>query len=119
MAHPTIRAGGDVLVPAVLLYPDDRGEEPVYVHRPNEERQPGGEDRERCDPQRQWNRIGPVEPAIETSNGPMRKTEQEDEIEPRSWRVAAWPHAFPGEVFVDQEEACYRDRGEDPEVSPK
>src|ERR1700730_1163143 len=112
MAHPTIRAGGDGLVPALLLYPDDRGEEPVYVHRPDEERQPGGEDRERCDPQRQRNRIGPVEPAIEAGNGPMRNTKQEDEVEPQPWRTAARPPAFPGAVLVDEAGACCRDRGE-------
>jgi hypothetical protein len=67
-----------------------------------------------ADPQRQRDCIGPVEPAIETGDGPMRNTQQEDEVETQPWRVAARPHAFPGEVLVDQEEACYRDRGEAP-----
>src|SRR5947209_12177460 len=102
MAHPTIGAGGDGLVPALLLYPDDRGEEPVHVHRPDEERQPGGEDRERSDPQRQWNSIGPVEPAIETGNGPMHNKQQEDEEKRRTWRVTAGPQRLPSETLRHQ-----------------
>src|SRR5207237_6016548 len=116
---PNDTAGGDGLVSALLLYPDDRGEEPVHVHCPDEERQPCGEDRERCDPQRQRNRTGPVEPAIEAGNGPMRNTKEEDEVKFQPWWVATRVHAFPSELLIDQKEAGYGHSGEDPEVSPE
>jgi hypothetical protein len=60
-----------------------------------------------------------VETAIETGNGPMRNTQQEDEVEPQCWRMATRPHAFPSELLVDQEKAGYGHCGENPEVSPE
>jgi hypothetical protein len=60
-----------------------------------------------------------VEPAVETGNGPMRNTQQEDEVEPQPWRVTTRPHAFPSQVLIDQIEAGYGYRREDPKVSPE
>ena len=75
--HPAVGTTGDEVMAALSLYPHDRGEEPVHMHRPDEECQPRREYDDGPEPQCSRDTVSPVKPAaVETGDRPMREAQK-------------------------------------------
>src|SRR5262249_31350770 len=118
--HPPVGTASDEVMAALALDSHDRGEEPVDVHCPDEERQPGSECNNPPKPNQQWDVVRPVHPpTIETRDRPMRDAEQKDQLEPQPDRLTAGPHALLRQIRIDQEQAGNANAREHREVEPK